>query len=125
VSWTAEDNIPDIGSPVSDGELVFTLTTPGMLTCFDAKDGKKQWEQDLAMDCQASPVVAGNKLYVFGSTGISVILEIGRAYRELRRNDLEEKIYASPAFMPGRIYVRGVAHLFCITGQQGALARGN
>ena len=40
VAWAAEDNIPDITSPVSNGELSSLLTTPGMLTCYDVKDGK-------------------------------------------------------------------------------------
>ena len=41
VAWTAEENIPDVTSPVSNGELVFTVTSSGLLTCFDAKDGEK------------------------------------------------------------------------------------
>ena len=55
VAWTNEDNVPDVTSPASNGELVFTLTTSGMLTCFDAKDGKKHWEHDFEMECHASP----------------------------------------------------------------------
>src|SRR5438128_1800588 len=39
LGWMAEDGIPDITSPVSNGELVFVIDTGGMLTCYDAKDG--------------------------------------------------------------------------------------
>ena len=42
VVWKeAVENIPDITSPVSNGELVFTVTSTGRLTRFDAKDGRE------------------------------------------------------------------------------------
>ena len=55
VVWTCEDNVPDVTSPLSNGDLIFMLTTAGMLTCLDAKDGKKQWDHDYDMEFHASP----------------------------------------------------------------------
>ncbi len=122
VAWEAEDNIPDISSPVSDGELVFTLSTPGMLTCYDLKDGKKQWEQDLGAEYNASPSLAGRRLYLVSIKGSVLVAEAGRAFKELARNEMGEAIFASPAFVGGRIFMRGVKHLFCI-GEEEKLAR--
>jgi outer membrane protein assembly factor BamB len=116
--WSAEDNIPDISSPVSHGEWVFTLSTPGMLTCYALKDGKKHWEQDLAMECNASPTIVGNVLYLIGSKGLVLTVEPGPAFKELARSDLGEKVFASPAVVRGRIFLRGVKHLFCIAQEQ-------
>src|SRR5262249_48840755 len=62
VVWSTEENVPDVTSPVSNGELIFTLTTPGLLTCFDQKDGKKLWEHDYEMECHSSPSIAENHL---------------------------------------------------------------
>src|SRR5262249_49101061 len=118
VAWSAEDNVPDISSPVSNGDLVFTLSTPGMLTCYDAKDGKKQWERDFEMECNASPSLAGNRFYIVGAKGVVIVLEAGRVFKELGRSDLDEKVFASPAFARGRIFLRGVNHLFCIGGEE-------
>src|SRR5262249_12527650 len=36
VAWSSEENVPDITSPASNGELAFALSTPGTLTCYDA-----------------------------------------------------------------------------------------
>jgi hypothetical protein len=94
-----------------------------MLTCYDVQSGKKLWEQDLGMECHPSPTLAGQRLYVIGSKGVTLVLDAGRAYRELARNTLDAKIFASPAFVNGRIYLRGVEHLFCI-GQAATLAKG-
>ncbi|TAK96210.1 MAG: hypothetical protein EPO07_14765, partial [Verrucomicrobia bacterium] len=35
IAWTEEENVPDVTSPVSDGELVFTVTSMGGLAAFD------------------------------------------------------------------------------------------
>ena len=81
------------------------------------KDGAKVWEHELNAEVQASPAIAGNRLYVTGVDGVTVVAEVGRKYQELARNELGEKFLASPAFVAGRIYLRGVNHLYCLTGE--------
>jgi outer membrane protein assembly factor BamB len=122
LGWSAEDGIPTVTSPVSNGELVFVVDSGGMVTCYDAKDGKKQWEHDLGEECNASPSIAGNKLYVITLKGTLVVAEVGREYQELGQSPLGEKVMASPAFAQGKILVRGVKHLICI-GAKGAPAK--
>lgn len=114
LGWIAEDGIPDISSPVSDGELVFVVDTGGMLTCYDAKEGTKQWDHDLSDECQASPSIAGGKLYVITKKGTLIATEAGREFKELGRSALGETVAASPAFAQHRIFVRGAKHLICI-----------
>jgi outer membrane protein assembly factor BamB len=114
VVWTNEDNVPDVTSPTSNGELVFALTTGGMLTCFDAKDGKKLWEHDFDMECHASPSLAGNRLYVIGLKGTAVVVEAGRQFRELSRTEMGDAFHASPAFAQDRIFLRGVTNVWCV-----------
>ncbi len=115
VKWKAEDNIPDVTGPVSDGELVFTITSGGALMCFDLKTGEKLWEQDLKTEVQATPAIAGRRLYVLCTDGTTIVAEVGRAFKELARNALgAEKFVASPAFVRGRIFVRGLEHLYCL-----------
>ena len=60
VAWANEENVPDIASPVGNGELVFTVTSGGMATCFAAEDGKKIWETNLDTEVQASPGIMGD-----------------------------------------------------------------
>lgn len=117
IAWTAEDNAPDVTSPVSNGELVFTLTTPGLLTCFDAKDGKKQWEHDFEFECHSSPSLAGNRVYVLGQKGTAVVVEAARAFKELFRTQLPDAFHASPAFVDGKMVLRGITNVWCIAGE--------
>ena len=124
VVWTNEDNVPDVTSPTSNGELVFAVTTSGMLTCFDAKDGKKQWEHDLDMECHASPSLAGSRLYVFSQKGTSFVVEAARQFKELYRTEMSDGIHASPAFAQDKIFLRGVSNVWCLGTAAGQEKKG-
>jgi len=114
IAWKAEDNIPDICSPISDGEFIFLLTTEGILTCYKVSDGTKLWEKYLKIEFMASPSLVGKHLYLMGEKGTMIILEAGEVYKQLHRCELGEQVYASPAFSDGRIYIRGKNNLYCI-----------
>jgi outer membrane protein assembly factor BamB len=103
-----------VTSPVANGELVFTVTTGGMVSCFDTKDGKKLWEHDYEMECHASPTLAGDRLYFFSQKGAAVVVAAAREYKELFRTEMGDMIHASPAFMPERIILRGVTNVWCV-----------
>jgi outer membrane protein assembly factor BamB len=115
IAWTAEEGLPDICSPVSNGELVFLLTTyGGILTCYDAQDGSLVWENKLGTAFRSSPTLVGNRLYLMSQSGVMFIVEAGREYQELGSAELGEASNACPAFLDGRIYIRGKEHLYCI-----------
>lgn len=113
--WKVDDHIPDVTSPASNGELVFTVTSRGTIACFDAKAGKLLWDHELQTDAHASPTIAGNRLYITCTNGTTVVAETARTFKELARNELGEKVFASAAVVNGRIYVRGEHNLYCLT----------
>jgi len=117
VAWFTDEWIRDICSPVSNGDLLFNLMTSGLLTCFNVKDGTKQWEHDFDTEIQASPAIVGKRLYLFEHTGKVIVLELGRQFKALAQSDLGEPVYASPAFVEGRIYIRTAKSLFCLGGK--------
>jgi outer membrane protein assembly factor BamB len=114
VAWKAEDGIPDICSPATDGARVYVLTTQGTLTCYGAADGKKKWEHEYETDCFASPTVVGDRLLLLTAKGTAIWVAAADAFRELGRAELGEGVFASPAFLGGRIYLRGTTHLYSI-----------
>lgn len=114
VAWTTDEGVSDVPSPVSYGDHVFLLHSGGMLTCLDARTGKKVWEQDLEGPFYASPVIAGDQLYVVTRAGDVIVLRAGPAFQELGRGHLGEPSDAMPAFAPGRIVLRGQHKLFGI-----------
>lgn len=114
VAWKASDNIPDITSPVSNGELIFTVTTMGGLACFEVATGKLIWQKDLELEVQASPAIAASQLLLSGTKGELISLQVGREFKELSRTKLEDTFHASPAFLEGRMFLRGATNLWCL-----------
>ncbi len=114
IAWKAEDNIPDICSPVSNGEMVFILETPGYLTCYKVDDGTKLWEKDLQTNFTSSPSLVGDSLYMLSEKGVMFIIKVGAEDMAPAQCTLGENCYASPAFADGRIYIRTDKNLYCI-----------
>ena len=113
--WQEDEEVPDIVTPVASTNRVFTLATYGYLICFNLADGKKVWEQDLEVECNATPALVGNRLYLFGTDGTVVVGRVdGDAFAELARFEMGEGFHASPAFAPGRMFLRGEKTLFAI-----------
>ncbi|NQT88201.1 PQQ-binding-like beta-propeller repeat protein, partial [bacterium] len=114
VAWKTDEGLPDISSPSATDELVFLLTSDGLLTCLDMKNGKIIWEHEFETAFSASPCLAGGKLYLTSEKGVTIVVQAGRAFKELGRSELGEKARASLAFGDGRIYLRGKTNLYGI-----------
>jgi outer membrane protein assembly factor BamB len=114
IAWSVRCNAPDICSPVSNGEVIFLLSSEGLLSCYKVADGVLVWEQELRENFRASPSMVGDKLYLLSEEGIMFIVGVGAEYKELARCKLGERCYATPAFADGRIYIRGLENLYCI-----------
>jgi outer membrane protein assembly factor BamB len=114
VVWSVEDDVPAICSPVSNEELVFLVNSGGLLLCYEVATGRKLWEKDLGAHFQASPTIAGDYLFLLEESGEMSALKVGRQYEFVSRSSLGEPCAASPAFQPGRIYLRGSAHVYCL-----------
>jgi outer membrane protein assembly factor BamB len=115
VAWLAEDDIPDICSPVSDGERIWLLTTDGYLTCYRLADGEKLWHHEFERgNFNASPSLVGDRLYLLDLKGTMHIVAAADEFRLLGTSKLGDKCVASPAFADGRIYIRSEKYLYCI-----------
>jgi outer membrane protein assembly factor BamB len=114
LAWTAYDNIPDVCSPVCNDELIILLATFGIATCYSTETGEMLWEHDFEEDFQASPTLAGNRVYLLSQDGVMHIIEASETFKEIGRAELHEGATSSPAFLNGRIYIRGYEHLYCI-----------
>lgn len=115
VLWRGEYGLPDVCSPLVTDELVLVVAY-GYLTCFDRQDGEMLWEYEFEdADFSASPALAGGLVYFFAKEGACFLLEVDREGAEqVGQATLGEGCVTSPAFQPGRLYIRGKEHLFCI-----------
>ena len=118
VVWTADEGMSDASSPLCDGNLFLQVHGSGLVTCYDARQGKLLWEAWLDSAFWASPALVGNTVYLPGDDGKTYIFELGREFTLAGTPDVGEPIYATPAFADSRIYIRGDEHLFCIGKEQ-------
>jgi outer membrane protein assembly factor BamB len=114
VAWSDDEDLPNTTSPLTDGKLVWTLTTGGLLTCYDAKSGEVAYKHDFEKVFNASPGLAGERVYLLTTKGVMFVIGAGREFKLLATSPLGEGCYASPAFQDGRIYLRAKKHLYCI-----------
>ena len=85
----------------------------GVVTCADARTGEPVWRHRLGGVFFASPVGGDGKVYISSEKGQVFVLPPGPKLEPIAVNDLGDGIYATPALVDGRIYLRTVNTLYC------------
>ena len=62
----------------------------------------------------ASPSIVGDKVYLVSGEGAVTVLLAGDEFKQIAVSQLGEDCSASPAFVDGRMFIRGEENLFCI-----------
>jgi outer membrane protein assembly factor BamB len=114
VVWQQNTGAPYISSLVYDGGLVYMANDVGAITVVDAATGAKVWQDRVGGLFSASPVAADGKIYFVSETGETIVMRSGRQPSIVARNDIGERLIASPAVSNGQIFLRGDDRLFCI-----------
>ncbi len=126
ILWTTDIDVPDVVSPLVTDQYVL-LTVHGVLAAFEraagdaAADGEPReplWEEDLSAEVYSSPSQVGDLVYLFSDEGKAwIVRPAADACQRVGELEMGEPVRTSPAFQPGRIYIRGEEHLFCIGAQ--------
>ena len=61
----------------------------------------------------SSPTIAGNRLFVTSTRGVTLVLTPGREFKQIAKNELES-VGSCPVFVGRRMYVRCNSFLYCI-----------
>jgi outer membrane protein assembly factor BamB len=114
ILWQYDDLLPEISSPVAAENLFFIATSAGDVVCLDAATGEEKWQHEFDEGFNSSPVLVGSRIYAIDLAGVVHIFGAAAEYEEIGTVALGEPVYSTPAFMDGRIYIRGDNNLFCI-----------
>jgi outer membrane protein assembly factor BamB len=114
ILWRASSGASYVPSILYYDGLLYVTNEVGIVTCADAEDGKTLWKQRLGGIYFASPVAGDGKVYMVGETGETIVLRAGRTAEILAKNDLDERMLASPAIANRNIFLRSDGTLFCI-----------
>jgi outer membrane protein assembly factor BamB len=109
----------DVSSPILwQGRIYTADSRGGNLSCYDLNSGKELYSARLGGKSLSSPIALRGTLLFLLDNGVTVILEPGGTFREVRRNRLGEgsdlDFGASPAVADGRLFLRSQSYLYCI-----------
>ena len=109
-------SLPSVSSPLLYNGVIYMVKDGGVMTSLDASTGavlKQARLRDALEPYFASPVAAGEKVFLVSAAGKVTVLKAQGAWEILAVNDLGEECYASPAIADQRLYIRTTNTLYC------------
>jgi len=115
VLWKVSKHLPYVSSPLCYNGRVFGIKNGGLASCYDLKSGHQFYQAervDAPGDYYSSAVAADGRVYVASQKGTVVVLDGGETFEVLARNVIGAPIFATPAIVDGRIYLRTDKQMF-------------
>ena len=128
-----------IASPLCHEGLLYLVSDDGVLTVVDTAKGEVVYQKFLDLQphmhhnfgvgrggCGSSPTLAGRYIFFFGNQGTAIVMEPGRAFKQVAKNRVEyiigpnewwacqERMMSCPVFEGTRLYFRTEANLYCV-----------
>ncbi|MHB8899996.1 MAG: outer membrane protein assembly factor BamB family protein [Thermoguttaceae bacterium] len=115
--WISEKPGPQEPSLLYYRGLLYALMDDGILVCLDGRTGEEHYRQRLGGDCNSSPIASDGRIYASNNDGTTFVVEAGKDFKLLARNELGERITASAAVSVDELIYRTDSHLYCIGRQ--------
>lgn len=118
IAWEVTRRMPKTPSMIATRGQILVLDDTGTLTSLDGKSGKMVWNEKLAGNFSASPILTGDTLYAVTEDGVCYVVGISPDAATIQfETDLAERTLASPVLLDGALYLRTENHLWKITGE--------
>jgi outer membrane protein assembly factor BamB len=116
LAWHTERGSPYTGTPLVHGGLVYACTDNGILSTYDVKTGQRVYQQRVgpATGFSASPIAAGDRIYLASEDGDVFVVQAGREFKLLATNRMGEITMATPAASADTLFVRTQSRLVAI-----------
>jgi outer membrane protein assembly factor BamB len=114
ILWQEKTNVPEVPSPLYYDGRVYMIKNGGIVSCMDAETGELLYRERLGaagLYC-SSPICADGRIYIASGNGVITVFKAGDTLEILARNDMGEKVIATPAVVNNKLYVRTVKHMY-------------
>jgi outer membrane protein assembly factor BamB len=123
ITWSRNKSTPYVPSPLlTDNYLYLISGNENLISCFDAKTGEPYFERErleAIRGVYASPVSAGERIYILGREGACTVLRRGPKPEVLSVNKLADaRSDASIALVGKELFLRTAHNLYCISEKQ-------
>ena len=109
LAWQTDRGSPYTGTPLVHGGILYVCTDNGILSTYDAKSGQRIYQQRVspaAAGFSASPIAAGDRIYLASEDGDVFVVQAGREFKLLATNRMGEITMATPAASADTLIVR-------------------
>ncbi|HEV3385502.1 MAG TPA: PQQ-binding-like beta-propeller repeat protein [Gemmata sp.] len=115
VVWARQNEGGYVPSPVARNGKLYLVDDKGVASCWDVKTGKQYWKERLSgKGHHASAVAADGRIYLTADDGMTFALKASDEFEILSKNPLGDRVFASPAFSNGEIFIHSAKALWCI-----------
>jgi outer membrane protein assembly factor BamB len=121
VAWKYFRGLPYVASPLVYRGNVYFVRDGGMLTCLNAASGEPVYEQERVGapgSYYSSPVAANGVIYLCSVNGVVTSVRAGPKFEVIAKNNLKERIAATPAIADDTLYVRTDKHLYAFKSRR-------
>ncbi|MBU0717489.1 MAG: PQQ-binding-like beta-propeller repeat protein [Planctomycetes bacterium] len=120
VAWSTPKRGSYIPTTIVYGDYLYVGDDRGILSCYEAKTGKKAYRTRLAdangAAYSASPIAGDGKVYFTSEDGDIHVIKAGPEYELLATIPMNEPCLATPAIAGETLLIRTSKHLFGISG---------
>jgi outer membrane protein assembly factor BamB len=121
VAWSVPRDGAYLITPLVYGDYLYSCKNNGVLYCFEAKTGKRLYQQRLGggtTGFSASPVAGDGKIYFSSEDGDIYVVKAGPRFEVVSRNSMGDVCMASPAISAGSIYFRTKTQVVAVSAKQ-------
>ena len=124
--WTYRKGTGYVPSNLLYEGLLYLTNDGGVITCLDARTGEVVYEGGrlpIRGRYSASMVGGGGRILMVNTDGDAAMMRAGREHEVLGSFSLGEPVWATPAIVGDRLYVRAREHLFALGPAEGTTAQ--
>ncbi len=117
--WDHNKGLPYVPTPIFNDGLLYLWKDDGLFQVVEAKSGEVVYgPQRVGGRYFSNPILIGDKIYC-GSRDLNemVVLQAGKEFKVLARNELDAGVNATPAVAGGRMFVRTNQSLISVGGR--------
>lgn len=120
IRYIERKGIPEVPSPIHHDGNIYLAKNGGILSCIKVKTGERVYRIRTkgTGTHYASPIIAGNHLFVTSGDGKISVIKLGADAKILATNEMKEKTYATPAIVDGTIYIRTHSKIYAFTSKK-------
>ncbi|QDT58544.1 outer membrane biogenesis protein BamB [Stieleria bergensis] len=119
IQWYQPKASPYNTTQIVYGDNLYTIYDQGIITCHHAKTGEEVYGKRRISprgSFTASPWAYNGYLFCLSEDGLTYVIKAGDEYELVHTNPLEELCIATPSVSDGKLLVRTLTKLYCISG---------